>query len=140
MIECYSNNATVGENEAVVFSNTAIKKGCTVEKNGATIQFNKCGIYEVNVNASAVAPSAQSSAPVDVSLQLMKNGMAQPQAQASETAASETAKVSLGFTTLVQVPSNNSCDMCSAPTTCSIVNTGAEAVYDNINLIVTKLV
>lgn len=140
MIECYSNNATVGENEAVAFTNTAIKKGCTVEASGATIQFNKCGIYEVSVNASATAPSATSSAPVDVKLQLMKNGVAQPQAQATETAASETAKVSLGFSTLVQVPENNSCSMCSAPTTCSVVNAGAEAAYDNINIIVTKLV
>lgn len=140
MIECYTNNATVGENEAVVFNNTALKKGCTVESNGATIQFNRCGIYEVNVNASAIAPSATSSAPVDVSLQLMKNGVAQPQAKATETAASETAKVSLGFTTLVQAPANNTCNMCTAPTTCSIVNSGAEATYDAINIVVTKLV
>lgn len=140
MLECYSNNATVGENEAVAFNNTAIKKGCTVEAAGATIQFNKCGIYEVSVNASAAAPSATSSAPVDVSLQLMKNGVAQPQAKAMETAASETAKVNLGFTTLVQVPENNSCNMCAAPTTCSIVNTGAEAAFDSINIVVTKLV
>lgn len=140
MIECYTNNATVGENEAIVFSNTAIRKGCTVEANGATIQFNKCGIYEVYVNASASAPSAQSSSPVDVTLQLMKNGVAQPQAKATETSASETAKVNLGFTTLVQVPENNSCKMCVTPTTCSIVNTGAEAAFDTINIVITKLV
>lgn len=140
MIECYSNNASVGADEAVVFTNTAIKKGCTVEAAGATIQFNKCGIYEVAVNASAVAPSATSSAPVDVTLQLMKNGVAQPQAKATETVASESAKANLGFTTLVQVPENNSRNMCAAPTTCSIVNSGAAATFDSINIVVTKLV
>lgn len=140
MIECFTNNATVGEDEAIVFNNTTIRKGCTAVVSGASVQFNKCGIYEVSVDATATAPSATSSAPVDITIQLMKDGVAQPQARATETAPSETAKCSLGFTTLVQVPENNSCCPCSAPTTCAVVNAGAEATYDHVSIVVTKLV
>lgn len=138
MIECYTNNATVGADEAIVFNNTRIKKGCMVDVNGATIQFNKCGIYEVNVNATATAPSATSSAPVDLMVELKKEGVTQ--GKATETATSETAKSALSFTSLVQVPQNNSCSPCISPTTCTVVNSGAEAVFDTINLVVTKLV
>lgn len=140
MIECFSNNLSVNTNEAVVFNNTALLKGCTVQNSGATIQFNKCGIYEVALNATAIAPSAESSTPADITLELRKNGTAQPQATVSATAASETDKQALSLVTLVQVPENNSCSMCSSPTICSVMNTGAPATFENINIVVTKLV
>lgn len=140
MIECYTKNASEGENEAVTWNNTSLKKGCTVEVSGASIQFNKCGIYELSCNATVSAPSATSSAPVDVEISLAKNGSQQPQAQASATISSETEKAALSFVTLVQVSENNSCCPCSSPTICSVVNTGAAATFDNINLVVTKLV
>lgn len=140
MIEAYSNNLSVNTGEAVTFNNTALRKGCTVQNSGATIQFNKCGIYQVNVNATAVVPSATSSAPANASLELRKDGTAQPEASVASTAASETAKQALSMTALVQVPSNNSCDACTAPTTCSLVNTGAPVTFDNVNIVVTKIV
>lgn len=140
MIECYSKNVSCATGEALAYNNVALKKGCTVEVSGASIQFNKCGIYEVSCNASVSAPSATSSAPTDVSIQLMKNGAPQPQAVSTATLASETSKAALGFTTLVQVPENNSCCACSAPTVCSVVNTGTEVLFDSINVVVTKLV
>lgn len=130
----------MAENEAVTWNNTVLKKGCTVEVSGATIQFNKCGVYEVSCDAEVSAPSATSSAPVDVSVGLYKNGNQQPQAQTAATISSETEKAGLSFVTLVQVPENNSACLCSSPTTCNIVNTGAAATYDHINLVVTKLV
>lgn len=140
MIECYSNNLSVNTGEAVTFNNTSLRKGCTVQNSGATIQFNKCGIYQVNINATALVPSAQSSAPADASLELRRNGTAQPEATVAATAASATDKQALAMTALVQVPGNNSCDPCSTPTTCSIVNTGAPVTFENVNLVVTKLV
>lgn len=138
MIECYSKNVSVAQGEPITLNNTTIKKGCTVEVSGATIQFNKCGIYELTVDASMVVPSASSSA-ADASIQLLKDGVPQPQAVSTGTAESDTAKVPLGFTTLVQVSQSNSCSMCTAPTTCTIVNTGTATTAD-LNLVVTKLV
>lgn len=140
MIEAYSNNLSVNTGEAVTFNNTSLKKGCTAQCSGATIQLNRCGIYQVNVNATALVPSAQSSSPADVSIELRKNGMSQPEASAASTAASETEKKSLSMTALVQVPSDNGCGPCSSPTTCSVVNSGAPATFENINIVVTKLV
>lgn len=124
MVECYSKNATAGQGEAVAWNNTVLKKGCTVDVSGASIQFNKCGIYEVSVNASSTA---------SVTLQLYKSGVAQPQAAATGE--------QIAFSTLVQVPENNSCCPCASPTVCNLVNVGsASATLDTVGLIVTKLV
>lgn len=140
MIESYSNNLSVNTDEAVTFNNVALKKGCTVGTSGATIQFNKCGVYEVCVNATAVIPSATDAAPANATIELRKDGLKQPQAVSSATAASATAKVPLSLTSFVQVPMSASCDPCSSPTTCSIVNSGAPVTFDNISVLVTKIV
>lgn len=135
MIECYSNSITVGENEAIPFNSVALKKGATVELSGAAIQFNKCGIYEVCVNASASGAAGETLA-----IQLRKGGTLQPQGYSSVTAAGGDTLYSLSFITLVQVPFNYSCNVCAAPTVCEIVNEGAEADFDHISVVVTKLV
>lgn len=141
MIECYSNNVTVGSGNAVPFNNTVIKKGCTVEKSGASvIQFNTRGIYSVDINASVKAESLGSGSSGLLSIQLYKNGVAQSQAVSSTTASDTTSTHALSFTTLVQVPEDNSCCPCTSPTQCEILCTGIPAVIDNINVKVTKIV
>lgn len=140
MIECFSNNLSVNTGESVSFSNKILKKGNTVDGSGASLQFNKCGIYELSLHATAVAPSATDSVPADVTLQLKKDGADQPQATASSTVASATAKTNLAFTTLIQVSKNNSSCPCASPTVCSVVNSGAPAVFDVIDVTVTKIV
>lgn len=125
MLEAYSINAVVGTEEPIPFNNVTLKKGCTAELQGtSTIVLNKCGVYMVSFDASSAAVT---------SAQLYKNGIAQPQAQSTDT--------SISFTTLVQVPTNNSCCPCSSPTTIQIINTDdAEATLTNANVVVTKLV
>ena len=125
MLEAYSLNATVGANSSVPFGNVTLRKGCTATLSGAgTIELNKCGIYMVDVDASLTTATT---------IQLYKDGVAQPQAQSNGTCPS--------FTTLVQVPNNNSNCPCSSPTTIEVYNADdAQAVFDNINIIVTKIV
>ena len=122
MLEIYSLNKAVGANAPVSFDNTSVKKGCTATLSGAsTVQLNKCGVYMVSVDASAGTSTT---------IQLYKNGVAQPQAQSTGT--------SPAFVTLVQVDKNNSCACCASPVTLQVVNTTA-ATFTNINMAVTKI-
>lgn len=140
MIELYSQNVSEGENEAIEWNTATLKKGNTVESDGTEIQFNKCGIYELSCNAVAVVPSAQSSSPQDISIQLEKDGVRQPQAVSTATAGGETSKYLLSFTTLIQVARNDTCNPCTSPIRCRIVNTGAPITLQSANVVVTKIV
>lgn len=133
MIQSYSTNLTVDANTAIPFNNVAIKKGCSAEMAGAAaIELNKAGIYMVSVDGS-ITPAAAG----EVSIQLSKNGILQPQAQAIETGALDSV-TNLKFETLVQVKENNTYSCCTSPTTIQVIN-GAEGTYSNINIVVTKL-
>lgn len=133
MLEIYSKSIDVDANAAIPLNNTSIIKGCTaVLTSPSTIQLNKKGVYMVSCNTSCTAASD-----ANVSIQLYKNGTPQLQAGNEATGATETA-VPLSFTTLVQVPEDNSCSCYSIPTTIQIMNTGAAATHD-INVCVTKL-
>ena len=123
MIQVYSTNIDVALNAAIPFNNVAIRKGCSaIESAPSTIQLNKCGIYMVSFDATAAASTT---------VQMSKDGVAQPQAQSTGT--------SLHFTTLVQVPKDNSNNCCASPTLIQMLNTGAEATFENINVVVTKV-
>ncbi len=134
MIEIYSNNVEVSANATIPLNVTAISKGNSITSNGAaTLQFNKCGLYKVDVNASCVASAAGV-----LTIHMYKNGVAQAQALASETAADATSIHDLSFSTIVQVGENNTCCPCSAPTTITIVNTGVGATFSIIDVVATK--
>ena len=123
MLEAYSVNVSVGANANIPFNSTTVQKGCTATKASAdTINLNKCGVYMVAVDASAAASTT---------IQLYKDGVAQPQAQSTGTSPS--------FTTLVQVDKNNSCCPCTSPVAIQIQNTAA-TTFTDANVVVTKIV
>lgn len=123
MLEAYSTNVTVTADTAIPFQNVSLKKGCTAELSGtSTIELNKCGVYMVAVSASSAT---------SVMIQLLKNGVAQPQAQSTGT--------SPCFVTLVQVSENNSCCPCTAPVSLQIISDTA-TTFVNANVAVTKIV
>lgn len=123
MLEAYSLNVTAAANSNIPFNSVTLEKGCTVSKPSAdTINLNKCGVYMISVDVSAAASTT---------IQLYKDGIAQPQAQSTG--------VSPSFTTLVQVPKNDSCCPCTSPTTIQIRNTVATTLTD-ANITVTKVV
>ena len=122
MLEAYSLNTEVGATSPITFSNVSLKKGCTAVLSGASsVELNKCGVYMVSFDGVAGTSTT---------VQLYKNGVAQPQAQSTGT--------TLGFETLVQVSENNCGCPCSSPTTLQFMNETA-ATFDVANVVVTKL-
>ena len=122
MLEAYSLNVTVTANSAIPFNNVTIEKGCTARLTApATIELNKKGVYIVYFDGVAGTSTT---------VQLYKDGVAQPQAQSTGTAVS--------FVTLVQVPNDNCCACSSSPTVLRVVNTTA-GTFTNANVAVTKL-
>lgn len=123
MLEVYSTEIDVAANTVIPFQNVSLKKGCTAELSGAsTIKLNKCGVYMVECDASTS---------VSTTIQLYKDGVAQPQAQSTG--------VTPTFTTLVQVSENNSCCPCASGVSLQIMNETA-ATFTDVNVVVTKIV
>lgn len=122
MLEAYSTNITVTANSFIPFNSTSLVKGCTATKLSAdTFNLNKCGVYMVACDVSAAAATT---------IQLFKDGVAQPQAQSTGTSPS--------FITLVQVDHNNSCCACDSPTIIQVSNTVAGTLTD-ANIVITKV-
>lgn len=137
MIEVYSQNIEVQENSFIPLNGVALKKGNSVVNSGTyDLVFNNCGIYVLTVSASASAATANST----LEISLVKDGISVPQAFSSVTAATEDSNYNLSFSTLIQVSKNNTPCVCSSPTICSIKNTGSVATFNNIDVVVTKLV
>ena len=153
MIETYSKNIDVAESTSIPLNTIALMKGCTATKSGTTaIQLHRAGIYEVNVSATAKlqalasAPTSttdstptQATEPNVIAIQLYKDNVTQPQAYSAVTASNTTDLHPLSFSTLVQVPTNNSQCCCSSPVTIDVVNQGDGATYDTVDVVVTKI-
>ena len=134
MLEAYTNNITVATDATIPFANVSLQKGCTAKiESSGTIELNKSGIYMVSVDAAGT-PTEDG----DISIQLYKDGIPQPQAQSIATGTT-TAASNLSFTTLVQVKENNTCSCCTSPTLVRVVNTGVPIAYSIANIVVTKV-
>ena len=136
MLQVYSDNLAVAANTVYPFNNVVMDKGCAEQLSApATIQLNKQGVYLVEMDGYATPDAATA-----VSVQLMVNGVAQPQAITSFTPASITDTRTFGFKTFVRVLENNcQCNCLTAPTTLQFMN-GESAVSDaHINVIITKI-
>lgn len=135
MLEAYSKNQTIPATSGIIpFNSVTLKKGCTAELNGTTaIQLNKCGVYEVLFNATALATTAG-----NITVGMTKNGVTQPQATRTITGATTTTSVNVPISTLVQVTDNNSCKCCDSPTILQFVNTEVAWTGD-VDVVVTKI-
>ena len=136
MLQVYSDNLAVAANTVYPFNNVVMDKGCAEQLSApATIQLNKQGVYLVEMDGYATPDAATA-----VSVQLMVNGVAQPQAITSFTPASITDTRTFGFKTFVRVLENNcQCNCLTAPTTLQFMN-GETAVSDaHINVVITKI-
>ena len=123
MLEAYSTNIAVGAVAPIPFNSTSLTKGCTATHPSAdTFELNKCGVYMVAVDCSSATSTT---------IQLVKDGVAQPQAQSTGSSPS--------FTTLVQVDKDNTCCPCSSPTTLQVRNTTA-VTFTDCNIVITKVV
>lgn len=136
MLQVYSSNIAVDANAVFPFNNVVLDKGCAENLSApATIQLNQRGVYLVEMDGFATPDAATA-----VSVQLMVNGVAQPQAITSFTPASVTDTRAFGFKTFVRVLENNChCNLLTSPTTLQFMN-GATALTDaHINVVITKI-
>lgn len=136
MLQVYSNNLAVEANTAFPFNNVIVDKGCAESLSApATIQLNQRGIYLVEMDGFATPDAA-----TEVSVQLIVNGVAQPQAISSFVPAAITDTRTFGFKTFVRVQQNNCpCNCLTSPTTLQFMN-GDTALSDaHINVVITKI-
>ena len=135
MLQAYSSNLTVDANTAFPFNNVTIDKGCGETLSApASIQLNQRGVYLVEVDGYGTGAADGVS-----TVQLYVNGVAQPQAISSFTAATTTIS-NFSFKTYVQVTSNNCpCNCISSPTVLQILNGAQGLTAAHINVLVTKI-
>lgn len=136
MLQVYSSNLALDANTVFPFNNIVVDKGCGEALSApATIQLNKAGVYLVEMDGFATPEAA-----TEVSVQLIVNGVAQPQAISSFVPASITDTRTFGFKAFVRVLQNNcNCNCLTSPTTLQFMN-GDTAVTDaHINVVITKI-
>ena len=137
MFQAYSSNLAVDANAVFPFNNVVLDKGKGETLSApATIELNQRGIYLIKMDGFATPDAA-----TEVSIQLMVNGVAQPQAITSFMPASITDTRNFSFTTFVRVLENNCpCNCLTSPTTVQFMN-GATALTDaHINVVIAKIV
>lgn len=136
MLQVYSSDLAVAANTVFPFNNVVMDKGCAEQLSApATIQLNKQGVYLVEMDGFATPDAA-----TEVSVQLVVNGVAQPQAITSFVPAAITDARTFGFKTFVRVlQSNCQCNCLTSPTTLQFIN-GDTAISDaHINVVITKI-
>ena len=107
--------------------------GCTATRNGQTFQLNKPGYYYVTFNAVAAATDTVGL----LTMELYNNGVAVPGALASVTTTAAGAESNFAFSTIIRVPP--SCCVVNNTAKLTVVNTGVDATYSNVNINITKL-
>ena len=134
MISSYNTTSqAVTTNGTLTFTTDRILTGCTATRNGATFQLNKPGYYYVTFNATASATDTVGL----LTVELYNNGVAVPGAEASTTTTVVGNVSNYAFSTIVRVPP--SCCMVDNTARLTVVNTGVDATYTNVNINITKL-
>lgn len=136
MFQAYSSNLTVDANAVFPFNNVVINKGCGETLVGAaTVELNKQGIYLVEVDGFATPDAA-----TEVSVQLLVNGVPQPQAISTFVPAAVTDTRTFGFKTFVRAPENNCrCNCMTSPTTIQVQNGDTSLTDAHINIVATQI-
>ena len=134
MISSYNiTEQNVLTNGIVNFTTDRILTGCTATRNGQTFQLNKPGYYYVTFNADAAATDTVGV----LTVELYKNGVAVQGAEASYTTTTAGNVSNFAFTTIIRVPP--SCCAVDNTAMLTVVNTGVDATYSNVNINITKL-
>lgn len=131
-----SYNTTTQEvvtNGQLTFTTDRILTGCTATRNGQTFQLNKPGYYYVTFNAIGTATTGTG----EVSLVLQNNTVAVPGATAASTIGVAEDVASFAFATIIKV--QPSCCAVDNTAKLTIVNTGVDATFTNVNINITKL-
>jgi hypothetical protein len=134
MISSYNiNTQAIVSNGILNFTTDRILTGCTATRDGQAFQLNKPGYYYVTFNAVAAATTTVG----ELSVELYSNGVAVPGAIATFTTTTAGDNANYALSTIVRVPP--SCCAVNNAVTLTVVNTGVDATYSNVNLNITKL-
>lgn len=136
MLDVYSNTPqTIITDGIIIFNTNRVQTGCTATHAAGTgaISLNKSGFYLVHFNGDA----AESGTAGDITVQLLKNGVLVPAAEATEDSTATTDIVNLTFETIVKVTPE--CLSCGNTVSLTFVDTGVGAVFSNVEVVVTKL-
>ena len=134
MISSYNTTSqAVATDGLLTFTTDRILTGCTATRNGQTFQLNKPGYYYVTFNAVAAATDTVGL----LTMELYNNGVAVPGALASTTTTTAGAESDFAFSTIIRVPP--SCCVVNNTAKLTVVNTGVDATYSNVNINITKL-
>ena len=134
MISSYNTTSqAVAADGLLTFTTDRILTGCTATRNGQTFQLNKPGYYYVTFNAVASATTTVGL----LTVELYNNGVAVPGALASYTTATAGDEANYAFSTIIRVPP--SCCAVDNTARLTLVNTGVDATYTNVNINITKL-
>ena len=134
MISSYNTTTQdVLTNGVITFTTDRILTGCTATRNGQTFQLNKPGYYYVTFNAVASATDTVGL----LTVELQNNGVVVPGAEASRTTTVAGNVSNYAFSTIVRVPP--SCCAVGNTARLTVVNTGVDATYTNVNINITKL-
>lgn len=134
MISSYNTNTqAVVTDGLLTFTTDRILTGCTVTRNGNTFQLNKPGYYFVTFNAVAAATATLG----ELTVELYNNGVAVPGAEASTTTTVAGNNANYAFSTIIRVLP--SCCAIDNTARLTVVNTGVDGTYTNVNINITKL-
>ena len=134
MISSYNTTIqAVATGDLLTFTTDRILTGCTATRNGQTFQLNKPGYYYVTFNADASATETVGL----LTVELQNNGVVVPGAEASSTTTTAGNVSNYAFSTIIRVPP--SCCVVNNTANLTVVNTGVDATYTNVNINITKL-
>ena len=134
MLSSYNiTSQAVATGDLLTFTTDRILTGCTATRDGQTIQLNKPGYYYVTFNAVAAATTTVG----ELTVELQNNGVAVPGAEASVTTTTAGENFNYAFSTILRVPPT--CCPLNAGAKLTVVNTGVDATYTNVNINITKL-
>ena len=134
MISSYNTTTqAVATGDLLTFTTDRILTGCTATRNGQTFQLNKPGYYYVTFNAIAAATTTVG----ELTVELQNNGVVVPGAVSTYTTTTAGDNATYAFSTIIRVPP--SCCVVDNTARLTLVNSGVDATYTNVNINITKL-
>ena len=130
-----SSTQTLTTNESLLFNSNRILTGCTITHAEGTSSFvlHKPGYYYVSFNGSGCTADTAGN----ITVTLFSNGTEVSGANATDYSTATDTFRNLSFSTIVKVLP--SCCYVDNTTTLTFQNTGIGAIFDDVNVNITKL-
>lgn len=133
-----TDQQTVGVNELIDLPSVGFNTNCSIShsQNTNTISLNKAGFYKVSFSAVVANTTATAG---DVTVETRTNGTLYEGGSKTVSTDSTTDFENVSFTIGVHVRPNCCQAMNNVPTILTFVNTGIEANYTDVDVVVEKI-